>query len=96
MSNKIKDVRTLDALGDAACYTQNAAELLAKLNATVPVTPDGKRIRLDFKTVLALLQAFWDQFKSAAENCAGKKVEVPNTGIWNIARSLLALAGIRL
>lgn len=96
MSNKIKDVRTLDALGDAACYAANAAELLAKLNATLPVSPDGKRIRLDFKTAAALLQAFWDQFKDAARDCAGKEIEVPNTGFWNIARSLLGLVGIRL
>lgn len=93
--SKVKEIQTQSALGDAACYATNAAQLLTKISATLPVTPDGK-IRIDFKTAILLLQAMWDQFKDAARDCAGKEIEVPNTGFWNIARSLLALAGIRL
>ena len=93
--SKVKEIQTQTALGDAACYASNAAELLAKVAATVPVTPDGK-IRIDFKTAVAVLQLFWDQFKASAEKCAGKQIEVPNSGFWNIARSLLGLVGIRL
>lgn len=93
--SKIQEVNTQAALGDAACYAANAAELLAKVAATVPVTPDGK-IRIDFKTAVAVLQLFWDQFKQSARDCAKKEIEVPNQGFWNIARSLLAIVGIRL
>lgn len=93
--SKIQEVNTQAALGDAACYATNAAQLLTKISATLPVTPDGK-IRIDFKTAILLLQAMWDQFKAAAKDCAKKEIEVPNTGFWNVARSLLALIGLRL
>ena len=93
---KIQEVQTASAIGDAACYTQNLAEALAKIAATLPVTGDGKTVRIDFKTVVALLQVVWDQFKAAALNCAGKKIEVPVTGIvWQIARTLFSVIGFR-
>lgn len=93
--NKVENVKTQSALGDVACYATNAAELLTKIASTLPVTPDGK-VRVDFKTAVALLQAFWDAFKKAAKDCAGKEIEVPSSGFWNVARSLLGLVGIRL
>lgn len=93
---KIQEVETQSALGDVACYAFNAAELLSKLEATLPVTEDGKKIRIDFKTVIALLQVMWDQFKKAAKNCAGKEIEVPSSGVaWTIARTLFSLIGFR-
>ena len=92
---KTKEVRTEHALGDAACYTQNVADLLTKLTATLPVTPDGK-IRLDFNTAIALLQAMWDAFKKTAQECAKKEIEVPSSSFWNIARGVLSLIGLKL
>jgi hypothetical protein len=93
---KTKDVQTQSALGDAACYAFNAAELLQKIEATLPVTEDGKKIRIDFKTVIALLQVVWDQFKAGAKKCAGKEIEVPATGIvWQIARTIFGIIGFK-
>jgi len=87
--SKNKEIETLNALGDAACYTQNIALLLAQLSLTLPVV-DGK-IRIDFNTAIKLLQAVWDAFKKSAKECAGKEIEVPSSGFWNIARALLSI-----
>lgn len=89
MSKEKKEIQTMNALGDAACYTQNIALLLAQLAVTLPVV-DGK-IRIDFNTAIKLLQAVWDAFKLSARECAGKEIEVPSSGFWNIARALLSI-----
>jgi len=93
---KTTEIETQSALGDAACYAFNGAELLRNIESRLPVTEDGKKIRVDFKTVVALLQAVWDQFKKAARECAGKEIEVPATGIvWQIARTIFGVIGFK-
>jgi len=93
---KTTEIETQSALGDAACYAFNGAELLRKIEARLPVTDDGKKLRIDFKTVIALLQAVWDQFKKAAKECAGKEIEVPSSGVvWSIARTLFGVIGFK-
>jgi hypothetical protein len=59
------------------------------LAITLPVV-DGK-IRIDFNMAIKLLQAVWDAFKKSAKECAGKEVEVPSSGFWNIARAFLGI-----
>jgi len=91
--NKVQEIRTLDAIGDAKCYLINTAELLAKIQ---PTLPPGQKIELKLPIVVALLQAFWDSFKDAARECVGKEVVIPTSGFWSVARTLLSLVGFKL